>query len=49
MTIQLKWTRTDTVSGMFFSNLIMYFIILTTAATLTRPRPHRHHNGPASC
>jgi NRAMP (natural resistance-associated macrophage protein)-like metal ion transporter len=31
---QLKCARTDTVSGMFFSNFIMYFIILTTAATL---------------
>jgi NRAMP (natural resistance-associated macrophage protein)-like metal ion transporter len=31
---QLKSARTDTVSGMLFSNLIMYFIILTTAATL---------------
>jgi NRAMP (natural resistance-associated macrophage protein)-like metal ion transporter len=26
--------RNDTVAGMFFSNFIMYFIILTTAATL---------------
>jgi Mn2+/Fe2+ NRAMP family transporter len=26
--------RNDVVTGMFFSNLIMYFIILTTAATL---------------
>ena len=26
--------RTDVITGMFFSNLIMYFIILTTAATL---------------
>src|SRR5246500_1588161 len=31
---QLKCARTDTVSGMLFSNLIMYFIVLTTAATL---------------
>ena len=31
---QLKCARTDTLSGMLFSNLIMYFIILTTAATL---------------
>ena len=31
---QLKCARTDMLSGMFFSNLIMYFIILTTAATL---------------
>ena len=31
---ELNDSRTDVVSGMFFSNLIMYFIILTTAATL---------------
>jgi len=31
---ELKDTRTDTVVGMFFSNFIMYFIILTTGATL---------------
>ncbi len=31
---QLQCARTDTLSGMLFSNLIMYFIILTTAATL---------------
>ena len=31
---ELRKSRTDTITGMFFSNLIMYFIILTTAATL---------------
>lgn len=31
---ELRKCRTDVISGMFFSNLIMYFIILTTAATL---------------
>jgi NRAMP (natural resistance-associated macrophage protein)-like metal ion transporter len=31
---ELKTARADTIAGMFFSNLIMYFIILTTAATL---------------
>ena len=31
---QLRSARADTMVGMFFSNLIMYFIILTTAATL---------------
>jgi NRAMP (natural resistance-associated macrophage protein)-like metal ion transporter len=30
----LNSARADTIGGMFFSNLIMYFIILTTAATL---------------
>ena len=31
---ELQRTRTDVLTGMFFSNLVMYFIILTTAATL---------------
>ncbi len=31
---ELRRVRTDVLVGMFFSNLIMYFIILTTAATL---------------
>ena len=30
----LRKSRNDVVTGMFFSNLVMYFIILTTAATL---------------
>jgi NRAMP (natural resistance-associated macrophage protein)-like metal ion transporter len=33
-TADLRTARADTIAGMFFSNLIMYFIILTTAATL---------------
>jgi NRAMP (natural resistance-associated macrophage protein)-like metal ion transporter len=31
---ELRRTRTDVLTGMFFSNFVMYFIILTTAATL---------------
>ena len=31
---ELRTARADTIAGMFFSNVIMYFIILTTAATL---------------
>ena len=31
---ELGKSRTDVLTGMFFSNLVMYFIILTTAATL---------------
>jgi NRAMP (natural resistance-associated macrophage protein)-like metal ion transporter len=31
---KLRVVRTDVFTGMFFSNLVMYFIILTTAATL---------------
>ena len=31
---ELKRSRYDVITGMFFSNLVMYFIILTSAATL---------------
>lgn len=31
---ELRRSRIDVITGMFFSNFIMYFIILTTAATL---------------
>ena len=31
---RLRQTRTDVLTGMSFSNVVMYFIILTTAATL---------------
>jgi Mn2+/Fe2+ NRAMP family transporter len=31
---ELKETKWDVVSGMFFSNVVMYFIILSTASTL---------------
>jgi NRAMP (natural resistance-associated macrophage protein)-like metal ion transporter len=31
---ELRSATTDVISGMFLSNLVMYFIILTTAATL---------------
>jgi len=31
---EIRRSRTDVVTGMFFSNLVMYFIILTSAATL---------------
>jgi NRAMP (natural resistance-associated macrophage protein)-like metal ion transporter len=31
---ELRTARADTIAGMLFSNLIMYFIIMTTAATL---------------
>lgn len=31
---ELQETKTDVVSGMFFSNVVMYFIILSTASTL---------------
>jgi Mn2+/Fe2+ NRAMP family transporter len=30
----MRQSRTDVLTGMFFSNFVMYFIILTTAATL---------------
>ena len=31
---ELKATKTDVISGMFFSNVVMYFIVLSTASTL---------------
>jgi NRAMP (natural resistance-associated macrophage protein)-like metal ion transporter len=31
---ELRHSRSDVLTGMFFSNFVMYFIILTTAATL---------------
>jgi len=31
---ELKETRADVVAGMFFSNVVMYFVILSTASTL---------------
>ena len=31
---EIRESRTDVITGMFFSQLVMYFIILTTAATL---------------
>jgi Mn2+/Fe2+ NRAMP family transporter len=31
---ELKETRKDVITGMFFSNIVMYFIILSTASTL---------------
>jgi len=33
---ELKWMRTDVMSGMLVSNLVMWFIIITTASTLFR-------------
>jgi NRAMP (natural resistance-associated macrophage protein)-like metal ion transporter len=36
---ELRRSRNDVLTGMFFSNLVMYFIILTAAATL-----HAHGN-----
>ncbi len=32
--VELKWMRADVVSGMFFSNLVMWFIIAVTASSL---------------
>jgi NRAMP (natural resistance-associated macrophage protein)-like metal ion transporter len=32
--VELKWMRADVAIGMLFSNLVMWFIIVTTASTL---------------
>jgi Mn2+/Fe2+ NRAMP family transporter len=37
---ELRAARTDVLTGMLFSNVVMYFIILTTAATL---HAHGHY------
>lgn len=34
--VELKWMRTDIATGMLLSNVVAWFIILTTAATLAR-------------
>jgi len=34
--LELRTVRTDVVTGMFLSNLVMFFLILTTAATLNK-------------
>ena len=39
--IELKWMRTDVTLGMLFSNVIMWFIILTSASTLFRGGIHQ--------
>src|SRR5215208_78788 len=33
---ELKWMRTDVIFGSFFSNLVFWFIIITTASTLNQ-------------
>jgi NRAMP (natural resistance-associated macrophage protein)-like metal ion transporter len=34
--VELKWMRTDVISGAFLSNVVFWFIIITTASTLNR-------------
>jgi Mn2+/Fe2+ NRAMP family transporter len=34
--IELKWMRTDVISGAFISNIVFWFIIFTTASTLNQ-------------
>ena len=36
---ELQETKNDVVTGMFFSNIVMYFIILSTAATFFKTGP----------
>jgi NRAMP (natural resistance-associated macrophage protein)-like metal ion transporter len=36
---ELKETKVDVIAGMFFSNLVMYFIILSTASTVFKTGP----------
>lgn len=43
---ELQTVTTDTGTGMFYSNLVMYFIILTTAATLHAHGKHDIETAP---
>jgi NRAMP (natural resistance-associated macrophage protein)-like metal ion transporter len=38
---ELKWMRTDVTAGMFLSNVVMWFIIVTAASTLFRAGVHQ--------
>lgn len=44
--VELKWMRTDVISGMLFSNVTMWFIIITTASTLFRAGVHQIDSAP---
>ena len=33
---ELKWMRTDVISGAFFSNIVFWFIVFTTASSLNQ-------------
>ena len=39
---ELKWAGTDVRTGMFFSNLVMYFILLTTGGHTACARAEKH-------
>ena len=41
--------KLDVGIGTFFSNFVMYFIILTTALTLHKPRHHKHRQFQTGC
>lgn len=43
---QLQLMRTDVIAGMFFSNIVMWFIIITTAATLFAHGMHTIDSAP---
>jgi NRAMP (natural resistance-associated macrophage protein)-like metal ion transporter len=43
---ELRWMRTDVVAGMFFSNLVMWCIVVATASTLFRQGIHHIDSAP---
>ncbi len=43
---ELRWMRTDVISGMFFSNVVMWCIIITTASTLFASGEHNIESAP---
>ncbi len=43
---ELRWMRTDVTSGMFLSNVVAWFIFVTTASTLFRNGIHNINSAP---
>ncbi len=44
--VELRWMRTDVTSGMFLSNVVAWFIFVTTASTLFRGGIHNIDSAP---
>ncbi len=44
--VELKWMRTDVVAGMLLSNVVAWFIIVTTASTLFQHGIHNIDSAP---
>jgi NRAMP (natural resistance-associated macrophage protein)-like metal ion transporter len=44
--VEIKWMRADVITGMLISNVVMWFIIVTTAATLYQHGVHDIDSAP---